>query len=218
MIPYKDSNGFVLLGFIRLDLLLFLYQKAYSFNISKNSMAEEKQILSKLMEMSQSGNKDSYRELLHKISIILSKYLSTRIVSYDDREDVLQEILISIHNARHTYIPSRPFYPWMYAIAKNTLIKYYKKIHKQSLYQMEAEISSLISPEKNDSNEIDSTKEILKLIEELPGKQKEIIQLLKIGGLSIKDVAAKLNLSEANVKVIAHRGYQTLRKRVRYED
>jgi RNA polymerase sigma-70 factor (ECF subfamily) len=106
----------------------------------------------------------------------------------------------------------------MYAIAKNTLIKYYKKIHKQSLYQMEAEISSLISPEKNDSNEIDSTKEILKLIEELPGKQKEIIQLLKIGGLSIKDVAAKLNLSEANVKVIAHRGYQTLRKRVRHED
>jgi RNA polymerase sigma-70 factor (ECF subfamily) len=181
-------------------------------------MAEEKQIFSKLMEMSQSGNKDSYRELLHKISIILSKYLSTRIVSYDDREDVLQEILISIHNSRHTYIPSKPFYPWMYAIAKNTLIKYYKKIHKQSLYQMEAEISSLISPEKNDSNEIDSTKEILKLIEELPGKQKEIIQLLKIGGLSIKDVAAKLNLSEANVKVIAHRGYQTLRKRVRHED
>lgn len=181
-------------------------------------MTEEKEILSRLMEMSQSGNQDSYRLLLQKISIILSKYLFRKITSVDDREDVLQEILISIHNSRHTYLPSKPFYPWMYAIAKNTLVKYYKKIHRQSLFTIEAEINSLVSPEKKDSNEINRTKEILNLIEELPRKQREIILLLKIGGLSIKEVSAKLNLSEANVKVIAHRGYHTLRQRVRYED
>ena len=66
--------------------------------------------------------------------------------------------------------------------------------------------------EKIESDEIDRTNEIIRLINDLPGKQKRIIQMLKIQGFSIKQTAAKLNLSEANVKVIAHRGYHTLRR------
>ncbi len=197
---------------------LLLYSKPYSLFSSKNNMLQAKDLLSRLMSDAQSGNADSYRILLHQISITLSKFLARRISSVDDREDVLQEILLAIHNSRHTYLPSKPFYPWMYAIAKNTLVKYYKKIHRQNANIIEAEINSLMNPEKIESNEKDKSTEILNLIGELPGKQREIISMLKIRGLSIRDVAAKLNLSEANVKVIAHRGYHTLRKRVKNEN
>ena len=175
-------------------------------------MAEKQDPISRLMEEAQSGRSDSYRILLNQISITLSKFLANRIGSFDDREDVLQEILLAIHNSRHTYLPSKPFYPWMYAIAKNILVKYYKKIHKQNSKIIEAEIQSLTAVEKIESDEIDRTNEIIRLINDLPGKQKRIIQMLKIQGFSIKQTAAKLNLSEANVQVIAHRGYHTLRR------
>lgn len=193
-------------------MILLLSPKLYFQYYSKNSMAEKQDPISRLMEEAQSGRSDSYRILLNQISITLSKFLANRIGSFDDREDVLQEILLAIHNSRHTYLPSKPFYPWMYAIAKNILVKYYKKIHKQNSKIIEAEIQSLTAVEKIESDEIDRTNEIIRLINDLPGKQKRIIQMLKIQGFSIKQTAAKLNLSEANVKVIAHRGYHTLRR------
>ncbi len=199
-------------------IFLLLYPKPYLLFSSKNSMAQEKDLLSRLMADAQSGNANSYRVLLRQISITLVKFLARRIGSLDDREDVLQEILLAIHNSRHTYLPSKPFYPWMYAIAKNTLVKYYKKIHRQNANIIEAEINNIVSPEKIESTENSKSLEILNLISELPGKQKQIISMLKIQGLSIRSVAAKLNLSEANVKVIAHRGYHTLRKRVKNEN
>ncbi len=193
-------------------MVLLLYPKLYTLYYSKNSMAQKQDSLSRLMEQAQSGRSDSYHTLLNQISITLSKFLANRVGSFDDKEDVLQEILLAIHNSRHTYLPSKPFYPWMYAIAKNILIRYYKKIHKQNANIIEAEIHTLPTPEKLESNETEGTNEIIRLIQELPGKQKQIIQMLKIQGLSIKEIAIKLNLSEANVKVIAHRGYHTLRK------
>ena len=37
-------------------------------------------------------------------------------------EDVVQEALITVHKARHTYDPARPFGPWFYAIVHSRLI------------------------------------------------------------------------------------------------
>lgn len=198
--------------------VLLLYTKPYTFFDSKIRMIQEKDLHSRLMAEAQLGNAKSYKILLSKISIILSKFLSRRVSSIEDREDVLQEILIAVHNSRHNYLPDKPFNPWMYAIAKNILVKYYKKIYRYNSNVIEAEIHSLPSLEKIEFEDIEKTSNVLNLISELPRKQKQIISLLKISGLSIRDVAAKLNLSEANVKVIAHRGYQTLRKRVKNEN
>lgn len=199
-------------------MILLLSSNSYLVDYSKIIMVQEKDQLSRLMEEAQSGNSNSYRILLTQISVTLSKFLAKRIGSVDDREDILQEILLAIHNSRHTYLPSKPFYPWMYAISKNILVRYYKKIYKQNANTIEAEIYSLASPEKNSAENADKALEITQYIQELSGKQKQVIQLLKMEGLSIKEVAVKLKLSQANVKVIAHRGYHILRKRIKNEN
>src|ERR1041385_1922411 len=48
----------------------------------------------------------------------------------------------------------------------------------------------------------------------LSQKQREIIQLLKLEGWSVAEIAAKTGLSQGAVKVTAHRGYQKIRKLV----
>jgi RNA polymerase sigma-70 factor (ECF subfamily) len=196
-------------------MFFLLYPKMYFLFYSINLMTQDRDLFSRLMADAQSGSSESYHKLLSQISVLLSKFLARRIGSADDREDLLQEILLAIHNSRHTYLPARPFYPWMYAIAKNTLVKYYKRISKEYLVLMGMEIDTFVTPEIAETEDKEKSSQLLQWIQKLPRKQKEIILLLKVEGRSIKEVAKQLKLSEANVRVIAHRGYQTLRTQVK---
>ncbi|HMW07081.1 MAG TPA: sigma-70 family RNA polymerase sigma factor [Leptospiraceae bacterium] len=180
----------------------------------------EQDLLNQLMQEAQFGNSKSYYTLLNKIKTILEKYLSRRIYSHEDREDVLQDILIAIHYSKHTYLPNRPFYPWMYAIAKNVLSKYYKKIQKLKDISFDMDILETQStdPILEESDSAELMKNIHSAIEELPTRQRQILYMMKFDKMSIKEIALKLKLSEGNVKVIAHRSYQRIRKRLKNED
>jgi RNA polymerase sigma-70 factor (ECF subfamily) len=46
----------------------------------------------------------------------------------------------------------------------------------------------------------------------LPGKQRRVIELLKLQELSVREVAARVGMSESAVKVTAFRGYEAIRK------
>ena len=49
-------------------------------------------------------------------------------------------------------------------------------------------------------------------LSKLSSKEKAILNLLKIEGQSAQHVAIELNLTESNVKIIAHRAYINLKK------
>ena len=71
-----------------------------------------------LMRQSLDGDQRAYAELLRETARLLRPFLSRRLSFGSEVDDVLQEILISIHKARHTYDGQRPYKPWVYAIAK----------------------------------------------------------------------------------------------------
>lgn len=66
------------------------------------------------MKKSQEGDSREYELLLRQVRDILRAFLVSRISHIDDREDLLQEILIGIHKARNSYRPDRPFAPWSF--------------------------------------------------------------------------------------------------------
>jgi RNA polymerase sigma-70 factor (ECF subfamily) len=49
-------------------------------------------------------------------------------------------------------------------------------------------------------------------IEELPGRQREVVLLRDVEGLSSEDVCAVLAISEVNQRVLLHRGRSRLRQ------
>ena len=66
---------------------------------------------------------------------------------------------------------------------------------------------------------IDSTSEenkrgrsVREALADLPEKQRKVIELLKVQGLSVKEVSAHTGMSESAVKVTAFRGYETIRR------
>lgn len=167
--------------------------------------------LETLMELAQAGDNNAYRHLLIHITKILRNFLNKRLFYKEIIEDVLQEILISIHKARHTYDSSRPFVPWVIAIAKFRLTDHLRKSYRAADNQMFyiEEISHEM--ENNVTNEDGEYEYLYKAIEELPQKQKNVVTLMKIEGLSVKEVAKECNMSESAVKTTAHRAYKMLK-------
>ncbi len=73
------------------------------------------------MVAAQQGDSQAYERLLRDILPALRGYAKRRLRDDASVEDVTQEVLLSLHRARHTYRAERPFEPWMWAIARNAV-------------------------------------------------------------------------------------------------
>lgn len=70
-----------------------------------------------LMRRSQAGDKQAYAVLLEQTDSWLARFFSRKIAA-DAVDDLVQDTLISLHRKRASYDPSRPFLPWLAAIAR----------------------------------------------------------------------------------------------------
>src|SRR6516162_11720825 len=76
-----------------------------------------------LMGSAQGGDRDAYRALLTAITPRIRRVVRARrpFLGTADVEDLVQDVLLSVHAVLATYDPSRPFMPWLFAIARNRL-------------------------------------------------------------------------------------------------
>jgi RNA polymerase sigma-70 factor (ECF subfamily) len=175
---------------------------------------EEDAGLAALMRKAQEGDKSSYAALLRETARLLRPFLSRRLGFESAVDDVLQEILISIHKARHTYDGKRPYKPWAYAIAKFRL-QDYLRMHYADQLRHAVDISELENILHADVTESTiSYESISGEIHRLPEKQAAILQLMHQDGYTAKEVAEKLGMTESAVKVAAHRAYKVLRQKL----
>lgn len=164
-----------------------------------------------LMRAANAGDKRAYAALLQATSQLLRPYLAKRLTRAAEVEDVLQEILLSIHKARHTYDGQRPYKPWAYAIAKFRLADYMRAHYSDQLCRA-ANLDDFENILPADvTNEGISYESIEGEINQLPGKQPAILYMLHHEGHTAKEVAAKMNMTESAVKVAAHRAYKVLK-------
>jgi RNA polymerase sigma-70 factor (ECF subfamily) len=175
--------------------------------------AEQESELGRLMSLAQTGDKQAYEALLTQVSALVRAFVRARAGDAHWTDDVVQETLVAVHRARHTYDPARPFAPWMYAIAQNRLIDALRAQRRRLLRELDPAASP--EPARKPVQERDAFHaDVRRAVSDLPDHQRQVIELLKFEELSVREVAARLGMSEANVKVTAHRGYRALRRRI----
>ena len=175
---------------------------------------EEKTDLEGLMRRSLDGDNAAYAQLLRETGRLLRHSLARRLSVDSEVDDLVQEILIALHKARHTYDGKRAFRPWLYAIA-NFRLKDYLRLHYSDRLRQAMDIADLEDILSGDVTETAiSYESISGEILKLPAKQAAILQLLHQEGYTAKEAAEKLGMSESAVKVAAHRAYKVLRQKL----
>jgi RNA polymerase sigma-70 factor, ECF subfamily len=180
-----------------------------------HAMTEPATNLETLMRQSLQGDKQAYAELLRETARMLRPYLSQRLSFDSEVEDVLQEILISVHKARHTYDGERPYKPWVYAIARFRL-QDYLRTHYADQLRHAVDIADVENNLHDDVTETGISYESIsgEVEKLLPEKQATILQLMHHDGYTAKETAEKLGMTESAVKVAAHRAYKVLREKL----
>lgn len=167
-----------------------------------------------LAAKAQKGDSAAYHELLTDVVPVIRRAVIKSMPSPDQADDVVQEVLISIHKALHTYEPDRPFTPWLMAIVNfrrsDFLRQHYATQKNKQLPLETADNSDYVDKGESDA----SFKDIEAALDSLPDKQKDVVKLLKIEGYSTKEVSEKTGLSESAVKVTMHRALQKLKEKL----
>lgn len=170
-----------------------------------------------LMGRAQGGDEAAYLRLLREISPIIRNVVRRKIGSsqYADVEDVVQDVLVSVHAVRATYDPSRSFLPWLLTIVHHRTVDRFRKSAKISANETYIGADLEDFPDDADEPQIVGDNEMLRReIETLPSSQRRAVHLLKLRGMSLKEAASESGITVTNLKVSLHRAIKTLRKRI----
>jgi RNA polymerase sigma-70 factor (ECF subfamily) len=171
----------------------------------------EEALAADLMRRAQRGEEEAYAELLVLLTAAARKYVLFRLgVPVHWIDDVVQETLVAVHHARHTFDGRKPFAPWFYAIARNRFVDAVRREQRVRRHEVAGEAR----PEPEATTEallrVDMDA-VRKALASLPPRQREIVEAIKLRDESVRDIAGRLGMTMTSVKVTAHRGYRALR-------
>ncbi len=164
--------------------------------------------LQQLLLLGLDGDDEAYRQFLTQLGAHLRSFLRRRLQS-PEAEDLLQEALLAVHNARHTYRREQPVTAWVQAIARYKLMDHFRAhARHDALNDSLSDQAELLVDEDHQAQQ--AQRDLARLLEQLPDKQRLPILHVKLQGLSVEETARRTGLSASAVKVGVHRGLKAL--------
>jgi RNA polymerase sigma-70 factor (ECF subfamily) len=171
------------------------------------------------MAAAQSGDRAAYNRLLREIVVPIQRIARRQGVEGDQVNDVVQEVLSSIHKARHTYDPARSFTAWLTTISQRRAIDCLRRTARHSKRERHAPLAyeAYADPHTQPDRPRDEADRALILgaaISDLSEGQREAVEHLAIRELSLAETARLTGKSKGALKVNLHRAMKTLRARL----
>src|SRR6266478_5488058 len=165
--------------------------------------------LDRWMERYQQADPEAPAALVGALSPALLRFFKSQVANREQADDLLQEAWLRIHRVRHTYRPGEPVLPWIYAIARCVRVDGYRRSRRITMHETAMEVLPERPAQREPRNPLPAFET---LVAALPEGQREVITMLKAGGLSLEEVARATSSTVGAVKQKAHRAYERLRK------
>lgn len=167
-----------------------------------------------LMRRAQGGDEAAYVELLVLLTREARRYVRGKLGADAAMvDDVVQETLVSVHRARHTWHGQRGIAPWFYAIAHSRLVDGIRRQRRRGLLEVGVDVLPEPRQPRAETSgpdvDIDAVRSALAA---LPPRQREVVEAIKLRDESTREIATRLGMTVPAVKVTAHRGYLALRR------
>lgn len=164
------------------------------------------------MAAAQAGDRAAYERLLAELLPVVRRIVAGRWRRPDGGEDVVQDILLALHAARHTYDPARPFLPWLVAIARHRLADAARRHgrHRGREVDIDRIPETFLAMPANTFDEGDA-RMVRRAVAGLPAGQRRAVELVKLGEMSLAEASAATGMSVGALKVAVHRAVKSLR-------
>ena len=181
--------------------------------VSHNSTGNED---TELLQGLKSGDAKSFRALFKKYSkrlfFVAFQYLNDK----DESEEIVQEVFLKIWINRQNINPELQFVPYIKTIAKNLIINKAKRKLLETTYikSLENGDHNYISETENHTHFQEIQELINQQIDHFPTRRKEVFILSREKGLSIKEIAERLGISESTVENHINKAIKDLKKQL----
>ena len=160
------------------------------------------------------GDANAFAQLVHKYKSQIYGYVCRSGVPAGVRDDLFQEIFLRVSQAAERFDCERPFKPWLFAIAVNTVRSHFRK---PRLAVVDAEASE-VEDESPRGDQLLAAQETAGWLESaiaaLPGSQRDVLILVCIQRMDRLEVARTLDIPLETVKTLLRRGRLTLAKQL----
>jgi len=179
--------------------------------------------LSALMQAGQSGDGAAYRTLLDEVARLMRRHVRRRApyLSTEDVEDLVQDILLSLHLARASFDPARPFLPWIVTIARNRIADHARRFGRRTALDLEIGLQTETFDAAETNTHADKVVDFLAVRGALSGlspSERDAVRLLRLRQLTLAEASAESGTSVAALKVAMHRATKRLRSLLRGSD
>lgn len=156
---------------------------------------------------------ERFQTLLEEHKKILYKVCNSYCQNREDREDLAQEIMVQLWRSFGSFDERRRFSTWMYRIALNVAISFYRREGRRTrrVLSDDAQLLNAVDETANLSEEVRS---LYQFIEGLDGLNRALV-LLYLDGNSYLEMAEVLGISETNVATKISRLKQTMKQEFR---
>jgi len=171
----------------------------------------------KLMQAAQCGDAGAYLDLLRTITPRIRQIIARQrgFAGAEAVEDLVQDVLLSLHAVRATYDPQRPFMPWLLAILRNRLVDGARRHGRTAAHEVSVEDLDVTFSKAGTNPDQETFRDVEVLqraIQSLPAGQRQAVELLKLQELSLKEASAASGQSVGALKVATHRAMTALRR------
>jgi RNA polymerase sigma-70 factor (ECF subfamily) len=173
-----------------------------------------------LIDEAKNGDAGSFGKLYNHYVAPIYRFIYVKVDAREVCEDLTHEVFLSAWQNLHRY-KSRgfPFSSWLYQIARNRVIDYYrlKRVHL-SIETAELTKTEFVQSNDPDPNRMLDTQlniqEVKQLIKTLNADQQDVLIMKFIEGMSHAEIAKAMNKSAGAVRLIQHRAINELKKKI----
>ena len=168
------------------------------------------------MAAAQGGDRAAYEALLRDCVPLIKAVASRRGVPPDRSDDVVQDVLLTIHRARQTYDPARSFTAWLCVIAERRAIDLLRQVSRHGTRELYLPLAFDAYPDEgaDPARSIDHAEasgRVTEALTTLPQRQRQAVEALVLKEQSLTEAAVATGHTKGALKVNLHRALKTLR-------
>ncbi len=160
------------------------------------------------------GDKPAYEAALVAIAEVVRAHVGRRFSAMGleaEVEDVVQTVLIAIHEKRATYDRSRPLMPWVHGVTKYKLLQHLRTIGRRRNVISDQAFDTILDAHDSPSADISAETDVATLLATLSPDQRNAVHMTKLQGLSMEEAASKQGIGVSAMKLRVHRAMKRLK-------